>query len=84
MYISVSHVCSAHKGQKRLLDSLELELHTEGCKPPCWCWELDLGPLQKQEVFLTVALFIQPQFLMYFYFFLIPVFLEVTSYHVFI
>jgi hypothetical protein len=26
---------------------------TDGCKPPCGCWELDLGPLEEQPVLLT-------------------------------
>jgi hypothetical protein len=26
---------------------------TDGCKPSCGCWELNLGPLQKQDVLLA-------------------------------
>ena len=26
-----------------------------GCKPPCECWELNLGPLKKQPVVLLTA-----------------------------
>ena len=26
---------------------------TDGCEMPCGCWELNLGPLQKQQVLLT-------------------------------
>lgn len=28
---------------------------TEGCKPPCGCWELYSGPPEKQPVFLTMS-----------------------------
>jgi E3 ubiquitin-protein ligase NEDD4 len=27
----------------------------DGCKPPCSCWELNLGPMKEQTVFLTPA-----------------------------
>jgi hypothetical protein len=26
---------------------------TDGCEPPCGCWDLDLGPLEEQSVLLT-------------------------------
>ena len=26
---------------------------TDNCEPPCGCWELNLGPLQEQQVLLT-------------------------------
>ena len=26
---------------------------TDGCEPPCGCWELNLGPLEEQSVLLT-------------------------------
>jgi hypothetical protein len=35
-------------GQKRVLDLQELKLQAS-CKPPCWCWELNLGFLQEQQ-----------------------------------
>ena len=35
-------------GQKRSAD-----LITDGCEPPCGCWELNLGPLEEQSVLLT-------------------------------
>ena len=34
--------------QKRAVD-----LITDGCKPPCGCWELNSGPPEKQRVLLT-------------------------------
>ena len=32
----------------------------DGCEPPCGCWELNLGPLQKQHVLLTTDSSLQP------------------------
>lgn len=34
---------------------------TGGCELQCGCWELNLGPLQKQGVLLTDELSFQPQ-----------------------
>lgn len=34
--------------ERRASDSI-----TDGCEPPCGCWELNLDPLQEQLVFLT-------------------------------
>ena len=31
---------------------LEL-LQNDCCEPPCGCWELNLGPLEEQQVLLT-------------------------------
>jgi len=39
-------------GQKRAPD-----LITDGCEPPCGCWELNSGPLEKQPV-LFFCLFV--------------------------
>ena len=44
---SVSLAC-VPKSQKRASDPI-----TDGCEPPCGCWELNLGPLEEQSVFLT-------------------------------
>lgn len=30
-------------------------------EPPCECWELNLGPLEKQQVLLSIELSLQPQ-----------------------
>ena len=32
-------------GQKRASDPI-----TDGCEPPCGCWELNSGPLEEQLV----------------------------------
>jgi len=29
------------------------DLITDGCEPPCGCWELNSGPLEDQSVLLT-------------------------------
>ena len=43
-------------GQKRAPD-----LITDGCEPPCGCWELNSGPLEEQSVLLTPEPSFQPQ-----------------------
>lgn len=35
----------AQWAQKRVSDALELVIN--GCKPPCWYWELNMGPLTR-------------------------------------
>ena len=35
-------------GQKRASD-----LISDGCEPPCGCWELNSGPLEEQAMLLT-------------------------------
>ena len=44
--------CDAHAGQKRAYDSSRMRVR-DGCQLPCWCWELNPGPLQEQPVLLT-------------------------------
>ena len=36
------------------------DLITGGCEPPCSCWELNSGRLEKQAVLLTAGLSLQP------------------------
>jgi hypothetical protein len=33
---------------------------TDGCEPPCGCWDLNSGPLEEQSVFLTAESSLQP------------------------
>jgi hypothetical protein len=40
--------------QKRASDPI-----TDGCEPPCGCWDLNSGPLEEQSVLLTVEPFLQ-------------------------
>jgi hypothetical protein len=42
------HCCCLHTHQKRASDST-----TDGCEPPCGCWELNSGPLEEQSMLLT-------------------------------
>ena len=42
-------------GQKRAPD-----LITDGCEPPCGCWELNSGPLEEQAMLLTAEPSLQP------------------------
>lgn len=39
----------ALRGQKRILNLLELELQIDGCELPSRCWEPNSGPLQEQQ-----------------------------------
>ena len=41
--------------QNKALDPI-----TDGCEPPCGCWELNSGPLEEQSVLLTTELSLQP------------------------
>ncbi|XP_050006256.1 putative divalent cation/proton antiporter TMEM165 isoform X2 [Alexandromys fortis] len=42
-------------GQKRALDPI-----TDGCEPPCGCWELNSGPLEEEAMLLTSEPSLQP------------------------
>ena len=42
-------------GQKRASDPI-----TDGCEPPCGCWELNSGPLEEQAMLLTSEPSLQP------------------------
>jgi hypothetical protein len=33
---------------------------SDGCEPPCDCWDLNSGPLEEQPVLLTTEPFLQP------------------------
>jgi hypothetical protein len=36
------------------------DLITDGCEPPCGCWDLNSGPLEDQPVLLTTEPSLQP------------------------
>ena len=42
-------------GQKRTPDPI-----TDGCEPPCGCWELNSGPLKEQAMLLTSEPSLEP------------------------
>jgi len=44
--------------QKRASDSI-----TDGCEPPCGCWDLNSGPSQEQSLLLTAEPSLQPRFI---------------------
>jgi hypothetical protein len=46
VFMYVCHCLQTH--QKRASDPI-----TDGCEPPCGCWELNSGPLEEQSVLLT-------------------------------
>jgi hypothetical protein len=49
-----THISSGtHGGQKRVLDPLGLALEVDA-SCPAECWKLNLGPLKKQQVLLTL------------------------------
>jgi len=55
-------VCFVFKTyQKRASD-----LFTDGCGPPCGCWELNSGPLEEQSVLLTAEPSLQPLYTLFF------------------
>jgi hypothetical protein len=49
------HCCSLQRRQKRASDPV-----TDGCEPPCGCWELNSGSLEEQSVLLTAEPSLQP------------------------
>jgi hypothetical protein len=55
LYIGVHCSClQAH--QKKASDPI-----TDGCEPPCDCWELNSGPLEELSVLLTAEPSLQPE-----------------------
>ena len=36
------------------------DLVTDGCEPPCGCWDLNSGPSEEQSVLLTAEPSLQP------------------------
>jgi hypothetical protein len=49
------HCSCLQTPQKSALDPI-----TDGCEPPCGCWELNPEPLEEQSVFLTSEPSLQP------------------------
>ena len=59
MYTIFLPVCLP-AGQKRASD-----LISDGCEPPCGCWEFNSGPLEEQAVLLTAEPSLQPQYILF-------------------
>jgi hypothetical protein len=67
VYVCTMCVHAACGGQKR---GLILGTGITGsCEPPCGLLELNLAPLQEQQVLLTAEPSFQPVFLVFFFFF---------------
>jgi len=56
MYIICTQCCCLQTHQKRASNPI-----TDGCEPPCVCWELNSGPLEEQSVLLTAEPSLQPK-----------------------
>lgn len=52
-------VTDVHRGQKRAMDSPGTGV-IDNCKPPNWCRERNLGPLQEQQALLNAEPSLQP------------------------
>ena len=50
--------CSLQTHEKRASDPI-----TDGCEPPCGCWELNSGPLEEQSLLLTTETSVRSLFL---------------------
>jgi len=55
IYYIYKYTVAVQTHQKRASD-----LITDGCEPPCGCWELNSGPLEEQSVLLTAEPSLQP------------------------
>jgi hypothetical protein len=55
MYVSMLSCRCLQTHQKRASDPI-----TDGCEPPCGCWELNSGPLEEHSVLLTTKPSLQP------------------------
>jgi hypothetical protein len=42
-----------HCSYPQILQKRESDLITDGCKPPCGCWDLNFGPSEEQSGALT-------------------------------
>jgi hypothetical protein len=64
-----------------------ISLHTDGCEPPCGCWELNSGPLEEQSVLLTTEPSLQPPhsaILFYFILFYFILFYFILFYFIYV
>jgi hypothetical protein len=55
-YVSLAYVVLG-ASQKKVCPGTEV---TYSCELPCGCWKLNPGPLQEQQVFLTIEPSLQP------------------------
>jgi hypothetical protein len=62
-YLFISCVCEYTIAVSRHTRRGHLIPITDGCEPPCGCWELNSGPLEEQSVLLTTEQSLQLRFL---------------------
>jgi hypothetical protein len=55
LFIICKYTVALQTPQKRVSD-----LITDGCEPPCGCWDLNSGPPEEQSVLLTAEPSLQP------------------------
>jgi hypothetical protein len=55
IHLVYEYTVAVFRHQKRASDPI-----SDGCEPPCGCWELNSGPLEKQSVLLTTKSSLQP------------------------
>ena len=61
------HVCLCAMCVLVLVEASSLRTEvTDGCDPPCGCWELNPDPLEEQPVLLTAELFLSPWQLLFY------------------
>jgi hypothetical protein len=56
LYYYKVHCSCLQTHQKRASD-----LITDGCEPPCGCWELNSGPSEEESVLLATEPSLQPK-----------------------
>jgi hypothetical protein len=56
VFIICKYTVAVFRHQER-----ESGLVTDGCEPPCGCWDLNSGPLEEQSVLLTAEPSLQPR-----------------------
>jgi hypothetical protein len=56
LFIICKYTVAVFRHQRR-----ESGLVTDGCEPPCGCWDLNSGPLEEQSVLFTTESCLQPQ-----------------------
>ena len=59
LHSCMSYITDVHEAQKRVLDTLELEL-TDACELPFGCWEPNHGSLWEQPVTLSIETSLWP------------------------
>jgi hypothetical protein len=57
LFIVCKYTVAVFRYQKRASG-----LVTDGCEPPCGCWDLNSGPPEEQSVLLTTEQSLQPSF----------------------